>query len=112
MLFASDSLQGHVGLNQRDVIGHSIHDLVLSEEDSVIIQHRLQPRGEGGREGRRKGWTDGQMGRRTEKAELSKLGVDISSPPVRDLYNAPPPKMLKMEALRVILRYFRGVPTC
>ena len=64
VLYASDSLQGHVWLNPRDVIGHSIHDLVLSEEDSVIIQHRLQPRGEGGREGGRDGqtdrWVDGQ----------------------------------------------------
>ena len=46
MLFASDSLQGHVGLNPRDVIGHSIHDLVQSEEDSETIRENLQPKGE------------------------------------------------------------------
>ena len=53
MLYASDSLQGHVGLNPRDVIGRSIHDLVQSEDDSEIIRDNLQPRGKGRREGRR-----------------------------------------------------------
>ena len=47
MLYASDSLQGHVWLNPRDVIGHSIHDIVQSKEDSEIIRDNLQPRGEG-----------------------------------------------------------------
>ena len=47
VLYASDSLQGHVGLNPRDVIGHSIHDIVQSKEDSEIIRDNLQPRGEG-----------------------------------------------------------------
>ena len=76
MLYASDSLQGHVGLNQRDVIGHSIHDIVQSEEDSEIIRDNLQPRGEGrgskGGGGGEGGGTEGQR-----KWELRTLGLFI-----------------------------------
>ena len=79
MLYVSDSPQGHVGLNPRDVIGHSIHDLVQSEEDSETIRDNLQPRGERMRERekekrRREGRTEG--GFRT--LGLDKFGTENS----------------------------------
>ena len=78
VLFASDSLQGHVGLNPRDVIGHSIHDIVQSKEDSEIIRDNLQPRGEG--RGSKGGGGGGGGGGETEgqrKWELRTLGLFI-----------------------------------
>ena len=34
-----------MGLNPREVIGHSIHDLVQSNEDSQTIRENLKPKG-------------------------------------------------------------------
>ena len=45
ILYASDNMEKFVGLNPRDVIGHSLHDLVQSEDDSETIQENLQPKG-------------------------------------------------------------------
>lgn len=45
ILYASDNLEKFVGLNSRDVIGHSLHDLVQSEEDSETIRENLLPKG-------------------------------------------------------------------
>ena len=45
ILYASDNMESFVALSPRDVIGHSLHDLVQSEQDSDIIRKNLQPEG-------------------------------------------------------------------
>lgn len=45
ILYASDNMESFVSLNPRDVIGHSLHDLVQSEEDKEIVTTNLQPKG-------------------------------------------------------------------
>jgi PAS domain S-box-containing protein len=45
ILYASENLEKFVGLNPRDVIGHSLHDLVESGEDSETIRENLKPKG-------------------------------------------------------------------
>ena len=45
ILYASDNMESFVALNPRDVIGHSLHDLVQSQQDSDTITKNLQPKG-------------------------------------------------------------------
>ena len=46
ILYASDKMESFVGLCPRDVIGHSLHDLVDSEADSETVRENLKPKGE------------------------------------------------------------------
>ena len=45
ILYSSENMEKFVGLNPRDVIGHSLHDLVESEDDKETIRENLQPKG-------------------------------------------------------------------
>ena len=45
ILYASDKMESFLDLNPRDVIGHSLHDLVESEADSETINENLKPKG-------------------------------------------------------------------
>ena len=45
ILYTSDNMESFVALSPRDVIGHSLHDLVQSEQDSDTIRKNLQPEG-------------------------------------------------------------------
>jgi transcriptional regulator with PAS, ATPase and Fis domain len=45
ILYASDNMESFVALGPRDVIGHSLHDLVQSEQDSNTITKNLEPKG-------------------------------------------------------------------
>jgi light-regulated signal transduction histidine kinase (bacteriophytochrome) len=46
ILYASDNMESFVALGPRDVIGHSLHDLVQSEQDSNTITKNLEPKGD------------------------------------------------------------------
>ena len=45
ILYASENIESFVALSPRDVIGHSLHDLVQSEQDSNTITKNLEPKG-------------------------------------------------------------------
>ena len=45
ILYVSDNLESYMGLSPRDVIGHTVHDLVQSQEDSETIRENLLPKG-------------------------------------------------------------------
>ena len=45
ILYASDNIETFVALNPRDVIGHSLHDLVQSDQDRDTISSNLKPKG-------------------------------------------------------------------
>ena len=45
ILYTSDNMESFVALSPRDVIGHSLHDFVQSEQDSDTIRNNLQPKG-------------------------------------------------------------------
>ena len=45
ILYASTNMESFVGLNPRDVIGHSLDDLVESESDSQTIRENLEAKG-------------------------------------------------------------------
>ena len=45
ILYASDNMESFVALKPRDVIGHSLHDLVQSDQDRDTITQNLEPKG-------------------------------------------------------------------
>ena len=45
ILYASDKMETFMGLSPRDVIGHSLHDLVETDEDSKTIDENLETKG-------------------------------------------------------------------
>jgi PAS domain-containing protein len=46
ILYASENMESFVALSPRDVIGHSLHDFVQSEQDSKTITKNLEPKGD------------------------------------------------------------------
>ena len=45
ILYASDNMESFVALKPHDVIGHSLHDLVQSDQDRDTIRQNLEPKG-------------------------------------------------------------------
>ena len=45
ILYASDNIKSFVALDARDVIGFSLHNFVLSQQDSYTLTKNLEPDG-------------------------------------------------------------------